>query len=45
MNYPAKYVRHYGYTGYLAGNGGANGWDSTVSWAQDTSWLTATPCS
>ncbi|WP_372672480.1 arabinofuranosidase catalytic domain-containing protein [Amycolatopsis kentuckyensis] len=32
-------------TGYLAGNGGASGRDSTVSWAQDTSWLTATPWS
>ncbi|MET7517971.1 alpha-L-arabinofuranosidase B [Streptomyces sp. NPDC005480] len=43
VNYPTKYVRHYKYAAYIASNGGSNAWDSTTSWAQDTSWLTATP--
>ena len=41
-NYPAKYIRHYDYTGYVAGDGGSNAWDATSSWAQDTSWLADT---
>ncbi|MFG2666629.1 alpha-L-arabinofuranosidase B [Streptomyces sp. NPDC048387] len=45
VNYPTKYVRHYNFAAYLAGNGGSNVWDSTSSWAQDTSWLTASPWS
>ncbi|MEV3860140.1 alpha-L-arabinofuranosidase B [Streptomyces sp. NPDC050095] len=45
VNYPTKYVRHYKYSAYIAANGGSNAWDSTNSWAQDTSWLTATPLS
>ncbi|WP_035839840.1 alpha-L-arabinofuranosidase B [Kitasatospora azatica] len=45
VNYPTKYLRHYNYTVYIAGNGGSNSWDSTSSWAQDTSWLTASPWS
>nr|WP_231976500.1 hypothetical protein [Streptomyces sp. 3214.6] len=36
-------MRHYRFTGYIAGNGGPNTWDATKSWAQDTSWLTASP--
>ena len=43
FNYPAKYIRHYAFTGYIASNGGANAWDTTSSWAQDTSWLAAAP--
>ncbi|MGW4210428.1 alpha-L-arabinofuranosidase B [Lentzea sp. NPDC004789] len=45
VNFPTKYLRHYNYTAYIASNGGANAWDSTTSWAQDTSWLTASPWS
>ncbi|MDH6455434.1 MULTISPECIES: alpha-L-arabinofuranosidase B [unclassified Streptomyces] len=45
VNYPTKYLRHYNYTAYIASNGGSNAWDSTSSWAQDTSWLTASPWS
>jgi len=43
VNYPAKDIRHYKYAGYVAGNGGSNPWDATASWAQDTSWLVASP--
>ena len=45
VNYPTKYIRHYAYTGYIASNGGSNAWDSTAFWADDTSWLTASPWS
>ncbi|GAA0612786.1 alpha-L-arabinofuranosidase B [Streptomyces crystallinus] len=45
VNFPTKYIRHYQYAAYIASNGGPNTWDSTTSWAQDTSWLTATPLS
>jgi hypothetical protein len=45
VNYPTKYIRHYNYTAYIASNGGTNAWDSATSWAQDTSWLTASPWS
>ncbi|MDH6628109.1 hypothetical protein M2271_005941 [Streptomyces sp. LBL] len=45
VNYPTKYIRHYNFTAYIASNGGSNTWDSTSSWAQDTSWLTASPWS
>ncbi|MGW5663993.1 alpha-L-arabinofuranosidase B [Streptomyces sp. NPDC003758] len=45
VNYPTKYIRHYNFTAYIASNGGSNAWDSTSSWAQDTSWLTASPWS
>ncbi|HEY2794935.1 MAG TPA: arabinofuranosidase catalytic domain-containing protein, partial [Micromonosporaceae bacterium] len=43
VNYPTKYIRHFNFTVYLASNGGSNAWDATGSWAQDTSWLAATP--
>jgi hypothetical protein len=45
VNYTNKYIRHYSYTVYLASNGGSNAWDSTASWAADTSWLAAAPWS
>ena len=35
VNYPAKYIRHYNYTVYIASNGGANAWDSATSWSDD----------
>ncbi|MCX4744717.1 alpha-L-arabinofuranosidase B [Kitasatospora sp. NBC_01287] len=43
VNYPDKYLRHFNYTVYTASDGGSNTWDSTTSWADDTSWLTAQP--
>ncbi|MEV4557886.1 alpha-L-arabinofuranosidase B [Kitasatospora sp. NPDC049285] len=43
VNFPTKYLRHYNYTAYIASNGGSNAWDSTTSWAADTSWLVAQP--
>ncbi|WP_333741570.1 alpha-L-arabinofuranosidase B [Streptomyces sp. IBSBF 2806] len=45
VNFPTRYIRHYNFTAYIAGNGGSNTWDATTSWAQDTSWLTASPWS
>ncbi|MFF0079237.1 alpha-L-arabinofuranosidase B [Streptomyces canus] len=45
VNYPTKFIRHYNYAAYIASNGGSNTWDSTTSWAQDTTWLTAAPLS
>ncbi|PKV90129.1 alpha-L-arabinofuranosidase B [Streptomyces sp. TLI_146] len=45
VNFPTKYIRHYRYAAYIASNGGSNASDSTTSWAQDTSWLTAAPLS
>ncbi|WEO93268.1 alpha-L-arabinofuranosidase B [Streptomyces sp. FXJ1.172] len=45
VNFPTKYIRHYNFTAYIASNGGSNAWDSTSSWAQDTSWLTPSPWS
>ncbi|WP_441247603.1 alpha-L-arabinofuranosidase B [Kitasatospora sp. McL0602] len=45
VNFPTKYLRHYNFTAYIGSNGGSNAWDSTSSWAQDTSWLTASPWS
>jgi hypothetical protein len=44
-NYPAKYIRHYDFVGYVAGDGGTNAWDTTSTWAQDTSWLADSPWS
>ena len=44
-NYPAKFIRHYDYTGYVAGDGGTNAWDTTSTWVQDTSWLADSPWS
>ncbi|MFY7634435.1 AbfB domain-containing protein [Streptomyces sp. NY05-11A] len=43
FSYPDKYIRHYNFTAYIAGNGGPNTWDVTKPWSQDTSWLTASP--
>jgi hypothetical protein len=45
FNYPAKYIRHYDFTGYIASDGGANAWDTSSLWAQDTTWLAAAPWS
>ena len=43
MNFPDRYIRAFNSTVYLAANGGANPWDTTTSWAADTSWLVAEP--
>jgi hypothetical protein len=45
VNFPNNDIRHYSYTVYLASNGGSHTWDSTTSWADDTSWLAASPWS
>ncbi|RAG86665.1 alpha-N-arabinofuranosidase [Streptacidiphilus pinicola] len=45
FDYPSKYLRHYDFTAYVAGDGGTNAWDTTALWAQDTSWLVASPWS
>ncbi|MEE1782589.1 alpha-L-arabinofuranosidase B [Streptomyces sp. SP17BM10] len=45
FNYPAKYIRHYASTAYVASNGGTDAWDTTSLWAQDTTWLAAAPWS
>ena len=33
FNYPAKYIRHYSFVGYVASDGGSNAWDTTSMWA------------
>jgi hypothetical protein len=43
VNFPDRYIRAFNSTVYLAANGGANPWDTTTSWAADTSWLVAEP--
>jgi hypothetical protein len=45
VNYSTKYIRHYNSVAYIASNGGSNAWDSATSWAQDTTWLSASPWS
>ena len=42
-NYSNKYIRHFNFTGYVASDGGANAWDATSLWSNDTSWLAASP--
>ncbi|WP_254897325.1 hypothetical protein [Amycolatopsis sp. Hca4] len=41
----AKFIRHHASAGYLASNGGANAWDTTSLWREDTSRLAASPWS
>lgn len=43
VNFPARYIRHFDFTVYLASDGGSNSWDSATLWPQDTSWLVAAP--
>jgi hypothetical protein len=43
VNYPGRYIRAFDGSVYLASNGGSNAWDTSVSWAADSSWLVATP--
>jgi non-reducing end alpha-L-arabinofuranosidase len=42
-NYPTQYIRHYDYTAYIASDGGANAWDASRLWQQDTTFLVAAP--
>jgi hypothetical protein len=42
-NYPNKFIRHYAYTAYIASDGGSNTWDASSLWADDTSWIVASP--
>ena len=43
VNFPDRYIRAFNSTVYLAGDGGSNPWDTTTSWAADSSWLVAQP--
>ena len=43
VNYPGRFLRAFENTVYLASNGGTNPWDTTTSWADDSSWLVAAP--
>jgi hypothetical protein len=42
-NYPADFVRHYSYGAYIASQGGSHDWDNATAWADDTSWVVASP--
>jgi hypothetical protein len=43
FNFPTRFIRHFNSTVYIAGNGGANDFDSTTSWAQDVTWAVSSP--
>jgi hypothetical protein len=43
VNFTTRYMRTFDGVVYLANNGGTNPWDTTVSWAEDTSWIVAAP--
>jgi alpha-L-arabinofuranosidase B-like protein len=43
VNFTDHYIRTFNGTVYLAGNGGPNPWDTTTSWADDSSWQVAQP--
>jgi non-reducing end alpha-L-arabinofuranosidase len=43
VNFPTRFIRAFGNIVYLAGNGGTNPWDTTTSWAEDSSWLVTAP--
>ncbi|MFC9328765.1 alpha-L-arabinofuranosidase B [Kitasatospora sp. NPDC057015] len=42
-NFADRYVRHYANTGYVSSNGGSNSFDAPALWADDVSWVVATP--
>ncbi|WP_159450934.1 hypothetical protein [Micromonospora cremea] len=44
MSFPTRSLRACSGGVYLAGPPGANEWDTTVSFADDASWLVAAPC-
>ena len=43
VNFPTKFIRSFNNTLFLASNGGTNAQDTTTSWADDSSWVAATP--
>src|SRR6266568_4389133 len=43
VNFTTRYIRAFENTVYLASNGGDNPWDTTTSFADDSSWVVATP--
>jgi hypothetical protein len=43
VNFPTRYIRTFDHTVYIASNGGTNPWDTTTSWADDSSWMVADP--
>ena len=44
VNFPGRFIRAFENTVYLASNGpGTNPWDTTTSWAEDSSWVVAAP--
>jgi hypothetical protein len=44
-NFSNKYIRHFNFLGYIASDGGANAWDASSLWNQDTTWVVAAPWS
>jgi len=40
-NYSYQYIRHFDYVGYIASDGGANSWDASSLWYEDTTWAKA----
>jgi hypothetical protein len=42
-NFPGRFLRHSESAVYIAANGGPNPWDSTTSWAPDTTWQVTRP--
>jgi len=43
VNFTTKFIRSYQGAVYLASNGGTSAWDDATGWANDSSWLVATP--
>ncbi len=43
VNFTTRYIRAFENNVYLASNGGDNPWDTTTSFADDSSWVVATP--
>ena len=43
VNFTTRYIRAFENTVYLASNGGTNPWDTTTSFADDSSWVVAAP--
>ncbi|WP_370941969.1 AbfB domain-containing protein [Amycolatopsis sp. cg5] len=42
-NFPGRFLRHYSENVYLAANGGPNPWDTTTSFAADSTWDVSAP--
>ncbi|MET7334951.1 arabinofuranosidase catalytic domain-containing protein [Nonomuraea sp. NPDC005650] len=43
FNYPNRLLRHYNNIVYIGSEGGSNTFDSATSWADDVSWIVASP--